>query len=69
MPPKVVLPPPCVKKMMVMVRQTLYDVTCKLGSEPRHERQRAVVDDMERGQMVKLLTEDEENRVEEVNEL
>ena len=69
MPPNVVLPPPCVKMMMVMVRQTLCDVTCKLGSEPRHERQRAVVDDMERGEMVKLLAEDEENRVEEVNEL
>ena len=71
MPPNVVLPPPCVKMMMVMVmvRHTSCDVTCKLGSEPRHERQRAVVDDMERGQMVKLLPEDEENRVEEVNEL
>ena len=48
---------------------TSCDVTCKLRSEPRHERQRAVVDYMERGQMVKLFAEDEENRVEEVNKL
>ena len=48
---------------------TSCDVTCKLWSEPRHERQRAVMDDMERGQMVKLLAENEENRVKEVDEL